>query len=99
MPNGERPWRLERFIDELDAWILREDPSEDISLIVLPWIMSRTDDPYLGVRREQTLDNLWFGAIPGSEDGNGQVVACSYWLFERERVVRCNSIASLSLPL
>lgn len=35
-----------------------------------------------GVRREAGFDNLWFGAVPDSEDGKGRVVACSYWIVE-----------------
>ena len=65
----------------------------------LGWIMTRFDDPYGGVAREAGFENLWFGSIPGTEHGEGLVAACSYWIFERERKVRCNSFASLSRPV
>jgi hypothetical protein len=61
--------------------------------------MTRYDDPYQGVRREKGFPNLWFGAIPDSADGDGNVVACAYWIAESNRVVRCDSFATLSLPL
>jgi hypothetical protein len=64
----------------------------------LSWLFTRLEDPYVGVRREPTFDNLWFGAVPGSIRA-GTVVACSYWIFESSRTVRCDSIATLSLPL
>jgi hypothetical protein len=45
------------------------------------------------------FENLWHGAIPGSDDGAGRVVACSYWIVESQHLVRCNSFATLGLPL
>lgn len=85
-------------MEQLDAWIKREDPGDDLRLIVTAWVFAR-DDPYLGMRREPAIENLWFGAIPDSDDGAGHVVTCSYWIFEQWRVVRCNSFATLSQPI
>lgn len=87
------------FLEQLDSWIERETPGDDLRLIVTVWVLSRGDDPYVGVRREPGFENLWFGPVAGSEDGSGRVVACSYWIDETRRVVRCDSIATLSLPL
>jgi len=91
-------WTLENFVDALDRWIDRESPPQDLRNFVTAWVFSRYDDPYQGVRREPGFANLWFGQVPGSQHGNGQVVACSYWIMELERVVRCDSFATLNLP-
>jgi hypothetical protein len=64
----------------------------------MTWIMSRSEDPYKGVRREADQPNLWFGPVPDSAR-DGVVVACSFWIFELTRTVKCNSFATLSLPI
>jgi hypothetical protein len=97
--SGAMPWKLEGFLERLDAWIELEKPPDDLCLLVTGWIMSRFEDPYLGVRREPGFPNLWFGAVPKSDDGAGTVVACSYWIEESTRTVRCDSFATLNLPL
>jgi hypothetical protein len=91
-------WRLEDFEARLDQWIASEKPADDVRLLVTAWVLSRFDDPYAGVRREPEFENLWFGPVPGSVR-EGTVVACSYWIFETRRAVRCNSIATLNLPV
>ena len=97
--DGHRDWQLEGFLDRLDAWIELEAPTDDVRLLVTAWIMTRYADPYQGVRRETGFPNLWYGAIPDTEDGNGSIVACAYWIEESNRTVRCDSFATLSLPL
>lgn len=92
-------WRLERFLTEFDLWAERELPTEDLRVVVMEWLLGRQDDPYRGVRREPGFDNLWFGAVPDSDDGSGRVVVCSYWIVESQHLVRCNSFATLGLPL
>jgi hypothetical protein len=92
-------WSLEDFEVWLDRWIAQEAPDEDLRLVVTAWVLSRFDDPYAGVRREHGFDNLWFGQVPFSVHNGHQVVVCSYWIFESRRVLRCNSIATLNLPL
>jgi hypothetical protein len=92
-------WRLERFLSEFDAWVQRDGPSVDLRVLVSEWMLGRQDDPYRGVRREASFENLWYGPIPDSDDGTGRVVVCSYWIVESEHVVRCNSFATLALPL
>jgi hypothetical protein len=98
--RSDRPdWRLEGFLDRLDAWVEQESPSDDTRLLVTAWIMTRYGDPYQGVRREKGFPNLWFGAVPDTEDGTGNTVACAYWIEESTRTVRRDSFATLSLPL
>lgn len=98
MRSGPPTWRLEGFLDRLDAWAKLESPSDDLRLIVTAWVLTRYDDPYQGVRRERGFANLWFGPIPESDDGT-TVVACAYWIEESGRAVRCDSFATLSRPL
>ena len=92
-------WRLERFLSGLDAWDGREEPGDDLRLLVTAWIVGRQDDPYRGVRREPHFENLWYGVVPDSNDEVGRVVVCSYWIFESEHLIRCNSFATLGLPI
>ena len=54
--------------------------------------------PYQGVQRVEGFPNLWFGRVPRTVDSKGRAVACSYWIAESTRTVRCDSIATLSLP-
>jgi hypothetical protein len=98
MRNGTG-WILEGFGEALDIWGEREPPDIDLRLVVTAWVFSRHDDPYVGVRREAGFDNLWFGPVPGSVHGDQKVVACAYWIMESTRTVRCDSIATLSLPM
>ncbi|MDQ3611638.1 MAG: hypothetical protein M4D85_08570 [Actinomycetota bacterium] len=99
MPRPDPTWTLHGFEECLDAWIEREQPSEDLSYVVTEWAISRSEDPYGGVRREPGFDNLWFGSVPLSGDGRGNAVACAYWIEEGTRTVRCDSIATLSQPI
>jgi hypothetical protein len=92
-------WRLVDFEHCLDRWIELERPVVDLSLLVTGWIFTRRDDPYQGMRRESGFANLWFGRVPGSENGDGQVVTCSLWIEEATRTVRCDSFATLNLPI
>ncbi len=86
-------WRLENFEGSLDRWIDLEKPDDDLRYLVTEWLLSRLDDPYQGVSRAPD-SNLWFGQVPGSEHGP-DAVACSYWIREQDKVVRCDSIATL----
>ena len=97
--SGPSLWSLEGFLEQFDLWAEREQPGDDLRIIVIDWIITRRDDPYRGVRREPGFENLWLGAIPDSDDGAGRVVVCSYWVFETEHRLRCNSYATLSLPI
>jgi hypothetical protein len=95
---SEGHWTLEGFEDEFDVWAEREAPDDDLRFRVLSWFFTRTEDPYVGVRREPTFDNLWFGLVPGSLR-SGTVVGCSYWIVESTRAIRCDAIATLALPM
>jgi hypothetical protein len=97
VPDGVSGWTLVGFLECLDAWIDRDSPSDDLRYTVTAWIMTRYDDPYQGVRREDRYPNLWFGAIPNSGHGLGYVVGCAYWIEEGSRTVQCDSFATLSL--
>jgi hypothetical protein len=90
---------LARFLEHLDRWADLESPDQDTRLLVAAWIVGRADQPYEGVRREAGFPNLWFGRIPGTLDHHGSMVTCSYFVFESVRVIRCNSIGRLGLPL
>ena len=92
-------WTLERFTGHLDDWIAREHPPDAVVIVVTAWLLSRFDDPYPGMQRERGFPNLWFGQIPESRHGDGQVVVCSYWIEESTRTVRCDSIATLNMPV
>lgn len=99
MSEGVPGWSLAGFLDRLDVWADQEKAADDLKLLVTAWIMTRYDDPYAGVRRAEGFDNLWYGAVPDTEDEFGQVVVCSYWIEERTRTIACDSFATLSLPI
>lgn len=99
MIRGAPAWTLIDFGERLDSWVLAEAPADGMKLIVTSWVLTRFDDPYQGMRREPGFDNLWFGAVPSTQDGHGNVVCCSYWILEADRTVRCNQFASLALPI
>lgn len=42
--------------------------------------------------------NLWFGPVPGTEFG-GHVICCSYFIVEYDHTVKCDSFATLNLPI
>jgi hypothetical protein len=99
VPDRGAPWGLENFLECFDRWAELESSSDDVRLITIEWIFSRTENPYLGVRREAGFANLWFGAVPGTLEPSGTVVACAYWIMEATHHVRCDSFATLSMPL
>lgn len=98
MPESSALWRLDGFEYHLDIWIDLEKPEQELINGVLAWVISRADDPYQGVAREPGFDNLWHGRVPRTSYG-GTTVVCSYFVFARERSVRCNSIATLNRPV
>jgi hypothetical protein len=100
-PAERRLWQLEGFNEQFDQWPQREAflSNQELRLAVLTWIQSRMDDPYRDVTRDSRIDNLWFGAIPGTDLPCGLVATGSYFIFEERRLVRCNSFAILSRPI
>lgn len=94
------PWRLSRFQERLDEWIDLEDPDDRLRIVVVNWVLSRMEDPYDGLLRQQGFDNLWFGIIPGTGDLSARsAVVCSLWIEETAHSVRCDRIATLSWPI
>jgi hypothetical protein len=92
-------WKLVGFAEWISLWEKNEETPGDLVLLVADWIVGRHTDPYSGVQREPGFDNLWFGHIPNTFHGDGLVVCCSYWITETDRVVQCDSIASLHWPV
>jgi hypothetical protein len=92
-------WKLVGFEERFDAWADLDNPSQDLRVVVMEWVIGRHDDPYQGVRREAGFPNLWFGKIPHSEDGKGHAVAGPYWIEESTRTVRCESFSALREPI
>jgi hypothetical protein len=92
-------WLLADFEEHFHWWVDQESPSQHLRVTLLSWILSRHEDPYQGVRRQRGFENLWFGAVPGTDHGDFQVVACSYFIAESEHAVICNSISTLSRPV
>lgn len=99
MSDRDAQWDLERFLPALDIWIERERPDDELRTIVTAWIFTRREDPFEGVRRQEGFENLWFGAVPLTAHTSGEVVVCSYWIEWQRHVVRCDSFATLNLPL
>ncbi|OLB75965.1 MAG: hypothetical protein AUI14_19955 [Actinobacteria bacterium 13_2_20CM_2_71_6] len=97
MRSAPPTWKLEGFLDCLDAWAESESPDDDLRLVVTAWVLTRYEDPYQGVRREGGHPNLWYGVVPYSGDGAASVVVCGYWIEESTRTVRCDSFAKLTL--
>jgi hypothetical protein len=62
-------------------------------------VLTRLENPYDGMQRQQGFANLWFGRIPGTyQPGDGTVVVCSLWIEETSRMVRCDRIGTLTIP-
>lgn len=93
-----RPYELRGFLEAHEDWVTREDPSTDLSYLVLEWVFSRAEDPYQGARREPGFDNLWLAPVPRTRH-DGRIVVCSFWIEEQAGAVRCDIIASLSPPI
>lgn len=83
------PWQLQGFGEQLDEWIELEQPYDWLRTLVVTWVLGLIDDPYPGLHRERGFDNLWFGVVPGSLNGD-EAVCCSLWIDEKARRVRCD---------
>ena len=57
-------WTLEGFLERLDGLIAQEHPPENVVLVVTHWLLSRLDDPYLGMEREPGFPQLVVRASP-----------------------------------
>ncbi|MFG1659140.1 hypothetical protein ACGFIY_21665 [Micromonospora chersina] len=98
MSDGQPAWTLHDFEMHLDVWIQSEEPSQDLVCVVAAWMVGRVDDPYQGVQRENSMPNLWFGPIPGTDQFE-TVVTCSYFIEESTRSVKCVAVATLNRPV
>jgi hypothetical protein len=92
------PYALDGFNAAFGQWVETERPDRELQLVVFDWIYTRYDDPYQGVRREPGFENLWFGAIPNTSRGD-TAVQCAYFIAEAQRLVKCDSFATLGLPI
>ena len=97
-PMPAERWQLDMYLDAVDEWIEVESPPGWLRFVVREWLLSRFDDPYVGMRRAGGFENLWFAMVPLSAH-NWLVVTCSCWIEERARTVRCDRIGSLGWPL
>jgi hypothetical protein len=61
-------WELFNAIEALDSWAGREQPSQDLRLIVAEWTFNRHADPFAGMERVEGFPNLWFGEVRGTRD-------------------------------
>lgn len=98
MSDGQTSWKLIGFQEYLDIWVRSDRPSQDLVCVVAAWMVGRVDDPYQGMSRETSMPNLWFGPVPGTDE-NGTAVACSYFVEESSRIVKCVGLATLSRPI
>jgi hypothetical protein len=97
--TGGEAWRLRDFEKQFDEWMERDPQPVRLRHIVQAWVVTRYVDPYEGVRQQEGFDNLWAGKVPGTEDGCGHAVSCSYWIEESTHTVKCNSFAILGEPI
>lgn len=91
------PWTLVGFLDRFDMWALSEPVADDLRLEVLEWVLSRVNDPYEGAKREHRIPNLWITPACYIE-GASRAVVCSYWIYESERLVKCDNFGTLTVP-
>lgn len=89
-------FELRGFEAAYGHWVAREDPPRPVRYKVVDWAFTRQDDPYAGFKREVDMPNYWSGTIPGTLHGTGQVVVCTYWIYENERLVKIDMIATLN---
>jgi hypothetical protein len=99
VPDAALPWALELFLERMDLWVDDAKPTADLVIVVATWIQSRMDDPFDGVERVEGFEDLWFGAVPASDDGIGNVVTCSYWIKVSTRTVRCDLFSTSTWPI
>jgi hypothetical protein len=97
--NGaDSDWTLTRWADAIARWRAIEEPDDLVRQRVSQWLRTRLEDPYRLARREPKIPNLWYAVVPESER-NGAVVVCTYWIEERTKTVRGDTIATLSKPV
>lgn len=96
-------WTLLDFLPRLDAWEDAEQPLDELRVLVTDWIFTRMSDPFDGARRVDGFADYWHVVIPGSAHFDSFAERCGvvvlYWIDVPTRSVRCDRIASLSLPI
>ena len=101
--NGTPAWSLQDFLPRLDAWVSRENPTDELRVHVTRWIFTRMQDPMSYARRAAGFEDLWQAVVPDSEHFDDHLqrcaVICLYWIDVPNRVARCDGFASLSLPI
>lgn len=95
MSDRAAEWELAGFLESFDIWSRLESPSDAVRWAVLTWIQSRYEDPYRDARRVSDHPNFWEARIPPSRDGSGNIVICSYWIYESTRTVTCDLFGTL----
>jgi hypothetical protein len=91
-------WTLDNFDTWLARWRVSESADDDLQIIVADWIMTRVIDPFKGAEPTLGQPDLLFAWIPGSGDGCGSMVCCSYRVDHATHTVTCDLINSLSYP-
>ncbi len=101
--TAPQPWTPQDFLPRLDAWVEQEHPLDELRVHVLDWIFTRMRDPYADARRVPGFADYWQAVVPNSDhfDDHAErcAVVCLYWIDAVARTVRCDSFASLSLPI
>jgi hypothetical protein len=96
--SRDRSWTFLYIIEALDRWAERENPSQDLRVIVTEWAFNRHTDPYQGMKRVSGFASLWFGEVRGTRS-HGTAVTCTYWIDEAEHRLRFDNFTTLSLPI
>jgi hypothetical protein len=96
-------WELVDFLPRLDDWITAEHPLQELTLLVTDWIFTRLGDPFANARRVEGFADYWQAVVPNSDHFDDYAersgVVCLYWVDVEARTVRCDRIATLSLPI
>lgn len=101
--TAPQPWILLDFLPRLDDWNAQEHPLDELRVLVIDWLFTRMRDPYADARRIAGFADYWQAVVPDSahfdDHGEWSAVVCLYWVDPAARTVRCDRIASLSLPI
>lgn len=89
-------YELQGFLAAFDDWIMHTEVSVHRRVQTYAWVMTRVEHPYEGARREGP--DYWFATVPRTAS-EGQIVVCSFWIFEKSKTVKCDNFGILSLPV
>ena len=96
---SDNSWTLDRLPERLQWWESQFNPSTDLVILVLAWVMGLKDDPFPREVRRTDFADQWFGAVPNSGDGQGNVVTCSYWVDHDTRTIRFDMFSTSTWPV